>query len=83
MDIEKLTQKQQMEEFMFLGLSIMSGVSKKDFYNRFNVEIGRIYGDVIARLDENKLLTVNKDRIFLTDYGIDVSNIVFTEFLLG
>jgi oxygen-independent coproporphyrinogen-3 oxidase len=82
-DMEQLTKQQRMEEYMFLGLRMCSGISKTDFMKRFDVDINSIYKEVIERLVASNLLVVQGDRIKLTDYGIDVSNTVLSEFLLS
>lgn len=81
-NIEKLTIQQQMEEFMFLGLRLSKGVSQKEFLRRFGTELDSIYGKILSQLKEKKLLERKDDQIWLTDYGIDISNMVLSEFLL-
>ena len=71
-----------MEEYMFLGLRKMEGVSKAEFPRIFGCEIEAVYGDVIQKMCEKNLLEISGDFIRLTDFGIDVSNYVMSEFLL-
>lgn len=79
---EHLTKEDQMEEYMFLGLRMCCGISIPAFCERFGIEINAVYGDAISRLVKDGLLVTLDDRIALTDYGIDVSNVVLSEFLL-
>ncbi|MDD2981569.1 MAG: radical SAM family heme chaperone HemW [Hespellia sp.] len=79
---EVLTRQAQMEEFMFLGLRMMQGVSKKNFFRCFGQSIHGIYGAVMKRLMESSLLREEGDAVMLTEKGIDVSNQVMSEFLL-
>ncbi len=81
-DIERLVQKEQMEEFMFLGLRMCRGIEKAEFKRRFQCEIETIYGDVMKRLASQNVLAESEGRVFLTPRGIDVSNVVLAEFLL-
>lgn len=81
-EIEVLTKEDAMEEFMFLGLRRMQGISGTQFENCFGNTIEEIYGDVIEKLEQEKMLEVKEDKIRLTKRGIDVSNYVFCEFLL-
>lgn len=81
-EILPLTEQDEMEEYMFLGLRKMSGVSKTKFEQIFHVSIGQVYGDVIDRQKKTGLLKEQKDRLLLTDKGIDVSNMVMSEYLL-
>lgn len=81
-DREKQTKKSQIEEFMFLGLRMMEGISKQAFYEKFSVTLNDIYGEIIHRFIKQGLLLEKGDKISLTDRGIDVSNWIFSEFLL-
>lgn len=76
-----LTRQEEMEEFMFLGLRKMEGVSRADFLESFGEEMETIYGEEIAKLKGQKLLSEKDGRLFLTEYGIDISNYVLSEFL--
>ena len=79
---EQTTRNEQMEEFMFLGLRKMNGISKKEFSEYFGKSLEDIYGEPICKLESLKLLEQDDDRVWLTKRGIDVSNSVFVEFLL-
>ncbi len=79
---EILSNKASMEEFMFLGLRLTQGVSYKRFFERFGVEMTDIYGEVISEFTKNGLLAKTEKGIALTQRGIDLSNQVFTAFLL-
>lgn len=80
-DEVKLTVMNQMEEFMFLGLRKMDGISQRRFLQNFGKDINRIYGLQIQKLIEEGLLERVGDNLRLTEHGIDVSNYVFAEFL--
>lgn len=81
-DIEELSIKDQMEEFMFVGLRMMRGVSGSTFLERFGQNLWNVYGNVIKKLEKQGLIKVEMPMIRLTDLGIDVSNAVLAEFLL-
>jgi len=68
-------------EFMFLGLRMIEGISKSEFYNRFNISIDNVYQNQLKKLSDKGLLILNGDNIRLTKKGIDVSNSVFVEFI--
>lgn len=76
-----LSRKEQMEEFMFLGLRMLQGVSREEFRRYFGVELEAVYGDVIAGFIEDGLLKQQSGYVFLTKEGISVSNYVMSEFL--
>ncbi len=80
---DPLSEKEQMEEFMFLGLRIVDGVSKDTFFRRFGVTLDSVYGDVIEKLIKEQLLKTDDNlRYSLTKRGCDISNYVFTQFIL-
>ena len=81
-DIQKLSLNDRMEEFMFLGLRKIAGISKSEFERTFSKNIYDVYGNVIKENVCNGLLTDKEDRIKLTDRGVDISNVVMAEFLL-
>lgn len=81
-DVHRQSRKEQMEEFMFLGLRMMGGVSDIRFFREFGVHMESIYGEVIRKLEENGLLLKEGGTVRLSDWGIDVSNYVLGEFLL-
>lgn len=78
----KLSQKERMEEFMFLGLRLCDGISREEFRNRFGVAYHTVYGKVTEQLLEQGLLQEDGDDLSLTELGRDLSNRVLAEFLL-
>lgn len=72
----------RMEEFMFLGLRMMCGISREDFEERFNKDIYEVYGPVLNKYIDMGYMAAIDDRIILTDMGIDVSNTILAEFIL-
>ena len=81
-EIQILSVREQMEEFMFLGLRMMEGVSCADFAEKFGCELDSVFGAACVRLISEELLVLEGDRYKLTSRGIDVSNAVLAEFLL-
>ena len=80
-DREILSIEEQMEEFIFLGLRKMEGISKKLFQNTFGKTLEQCYGKNIQNMIEKGLLVMEEDVLKLTKAGIDISNYVFTELL--
>lgn len=80
-NISELSEKEQMEEFMILGLRLSRGVSGSEFLERFGLNMWNVYGEPLRRLLENKLIEVKSPYVRLTDFGTDISNYVFGEFL--
>ena len=52
-DVEFLENRQQIEEFMFLGLRKRAGISEREFKERFRVGLKDIYGKVIVFRKKN------------------------------
>lgn len=76
----RLGVKEQMEEFMFLGLRLTEGVERQAFQESFGVSMEAVYGEVIKENVEKGLLT-DGDRIVLTARGADLGNYVSAQFL--
>ena len=81
-EAEPLTQNDEMEEFMFLGLRRMAGVSESEFKKRFRRTIREVYGEIPDSLIRHGLLARKGDRYFLTPEGMNLSNYVMSEFIL-
>ena len=90
-NVKRLSIREQMEEFMFLGLRLTEGVDPVEFAKCFGCCLEEVYGDVIERNIGNGLLCRNryrgsdgeeKERLALTEFGLDVSNYVMQQFLL-
>ncbi|MGN0382830.1 MAG: radical SAM family heme chaperone HemW [Eubacterium sp.] len=79
---EKLSIKDQMEEFMFLGLRMIQGVSRQDFIRKFGRTYESVYDGVNRKMVSAGLIEDSGDNIKLTSRGIDVGNYVFSEFIL-
>lgn len=81
-EVESLSATDEMEEFMFLGLRMMSGISREEFQKNFGKEIETVYEKQIQQLKTDGLIEFVENRIRLTKRGIDISNYVFEQFLL-
>ena len=81
-----------MSEFMFLGLRKLDGISVSGFEKEFGKKIKDVYGEVMKKHVEEGLARFKeledadpedgKQRFFLTDRGLDVSNQVMADYLL-
>jgi len=81
-NITKLSLKDEMSEFMFLGLRLIDGISKQAFTKKFTFTVEEIFGDVVKKHINNELLIDNGDFLKLSDRGLDISNYVLSDFLL-
>lgn len=78
---EILSCKEEMAEFMFLGLRKTVGIGEADFYNAFSRTPEEVYGGVLERLCRENLIKRTEKGYALTEYGTAVSNRVFAEFV--
>ena len=78
---EKLELRDQMAEYMILGLRMTEGVSATEFRNNFGQELYEIYGNVIKKYRTMELLEQNGDYLRFTRRGISVSNPILADFL--
>lgn len=79
---EGLSLHEQMEEFMFLGLRMMQGVSKEEFKTCFGVDIESVFSEAIRKNTDAGLLFEQDNRLALTKKGLDISNYVMAQFLI-
>lgn len=80
----KLSEKEKMEEEMFLGLRKTAGVSAVRFEEKFGRSPQSLFGKPIAEMTARGLLTADKDgSIRLTAQGKLLGNEVFQAFLLA
>lgn len=81
-EVQALSKSECMEEFMYLGLRRMRGVSCKEFEESFGISMNEVYGEVLRHWMNMGVLQRDGDYVALTDAGIDVSNQIFADFLL-
>ena len=79
---EVVTRRAAMEEFCFLGLRMVDGISARDFEKNFGKKISDVFGGVIAKNCRLGLLKTDGEKISLTERGLALGNEVFADFLL-
>lgn len=88
-DRQVLSVSEQMEEFMFLGLRMTSGISAAEFAACFGRNPEHVYGEVIKKNIGDGLLrwteglsgNFSDRRLALTEKGLDLANYVMAQFL--
>lgn len=78
----KLSATDRMEEYMFIGLRLIAGISITGFKEIFDKDIYEVYASPIKELCDNGLLESDGDRLRLTKRGIDISNYCLSKFIL-
>lgn len=81
-EIEKIDLNGQMEEYIFLGLRKMQGISLSEFEKVFGKKLREVYGKIPDRMINEGLCEETDGFFRLTEKGIDVSNMIFVEFML-
>lgn len=76
-----VSKREAMEEFMIMGLRLMEGVSRREFYRRYQEDISQVFGKQLETLEKQGLLFMEEDRIRLSEKGIPLGNEVFVHFL--
>ncbi len=80
-DDEIITKKIEMAETCIFGLRLVEGIGKKDFKDRFGIDVGVLYRESIDKHKKNGLLYEDNNYLKLTDKGLDLANIVEVDFL--
>ncbi len=76
------TKNDDIEEFMFMGLRMNCGIEEEEFKRRFHTDVDNVYKDVIEGNINKGLLERKRGRIYLTDKGIEFSNMVMSDMIL-
>lgn len=82
-NIHELSEIEKMEEFMFLGLRMIEGVSSREFMDRFGLNMFNVFENAIKRNMVLRLLDYKSPYLFLTERGLDLSNMVMSDFLIS
>ncbi|MBU3804987.1 MAG: radical SAM family heme chaperone HemW [Candidatus Cellulosilyticum pullistercoris] len=78
---EEVTDKIAMEEYVFLGLRLLEGIDENIFEKKFGKTIWTVYSEPLQKWIRLGLLIHKDNRIYLSDYGLDVCNEIFSSFL--
>ncbi|HHV30063.1 radical SAM family heme chaperone HemW [Acetivibrio mesophilus] len=73
--------KDEISEFMMLGLRLVDGVSIREFEERFGEDVLEVFGSQIESLVKRGLIGIEKGSVKLTKLGFDLANQAFMEFV--
>lgn len=82
LDVHVVTEKEKMEEELFLGLRKTKGVSKIAFQKKFNMEMDQVFAKQLQNNQEQGLLEESNGYVRLTRKGKLLGNEVFQSFLI-
>ncbi|EGT5561850.1 oxygen-independent coproporphyrinogen III oxidase [Clostridioides difficile] len=78
---EILSEKDMIEEKIFMGLRMNKGIKFEDFKKKFGIDFREKYNKQIEILLARKLINQSFEGIQLTQKGREISNSVFIEFM--
>ena len=78
---EILSEKDMIEEKIFMGLRMNKGIKFEDFKKKFGIDFREKYNKQIEMLLARKLINQSFEGIQLTQKGREISNSVFIEFM--
>ncbi|WP_284638664.1 radical SAM family heme chaperone HemW [Paenibacillus silviterrae] len=81
LECNEVSEEEAMEDFMMVGLRLLRGVKSSDFAAQFGRLPEVVFGSVLDRLQEKRLLVATENGYRLSEQGIWLGNEVFGEFL--
>lgn len=76
-----LDERDMQEEYFFVGLRMVRGVSLSQFKKQFGTTPEEVYPGLLERLIKEGGAEIAGDFFRLTEYGMDVSNYIMAQFL--
>ena len=80
-ETHRVSRREAMEDFMMVGLRMLSGVTDEAFRAQFGVRISDVFEPQLKKLVENGLLIAEEGRYRLSEQGVLFGNEVFGAFL--
>lgn len=78
---ESISKQECIFEHIMLGLRLIDGIDLIDFKEKFGFDLKEYYIDKIEKLKRNELININNNKMSLSERGLDLANIVITEFI--
>lgn len=80
-EIQRLTEQECQEEFMYLGLRMTKGISEKEFERVFGRQLPDRYKHILEKYERTGFMERNHEWWCFSRKGIHVSNQILAEFL--
>ncbi|HIW48887.1 MAG TPA: radical SAM family heme chaperone HemW [Firmicutes bacterium] len=80
---ERLTEQEQMEEFLFLGLRKTAGISTDIFQTKFGASFTSLFGRPMEEMVQEGLLIQQDGQVFFTPRGMDLCDYVTNQLLFA
>lgn len=78
---EVIDKEMEIAEYIILGLRLNEGLDKKVFRDRYRLELEDVFGGSLKKFKDQGLIYEDKEKITLTEKGLDLCNLVFMEIL--
>ena len=75
-------EKDDMEEFVFMGLRMVEGIDTDKFKRKFGKDVYDVYKEPIEKHIKEGLLIYDLGKLKLSPKGIEFSNYVMSDFIL-
>ena len=76
-----LTDKEKLEESIFLGFRCKKGIDVSKINNAFNIDFEDKYKNILEKYKNSGHIAKTKDGYSLTDNGFLLSNIILSDFI--
>lgn len=76
-----LSREDEIAETMILGLRLTEGINVGEVNRKYGIDILEYFKTEIAEHCKNGLLTLRNGRLYLTDKGFELSNLVMKDFI--
>ena len=80
-DVEELTSQARVEEALFTGLRLTSGINRRNFLTKYGVEPWSVYGQALEPYVSEGLMWADQDTFGLTRRGMLIANEIMTAFV--
>ncbi len=80
-DSHKLSEREQLEEEIFLGFRKSEGINTEKINKKFNIDFRKKYAETLNKYISYKYLKETNTGFSLTTEGILISNVILAEFL--
>ncbi len=78
---EKVSRQEAMEDFMMVGLRLIQGIGRQNFFDQFGCSIESVFGMTLDKQKEKKLIEETQWGYRLSNKGVLLGNEVFAEFI--
>lgn len=75
-----LNKKEQIEEFILMGLRLIQGIKLDDFKEKFNISIEQLFTNTIEKYKSKKMISFKNNRLKVNQKGMKILNKILVDF---